>query len=47
MSKINPRCAHAPGCFACTNGSCRILKDTNFGDKACPFYKGDSQKYET
>lgn len=43
MSKINPRCTHTPGCFACTNGSCRILKDTNFGDKACPFYKTQEQ----
>lgn len=43
MKTINPRCNHTPGCFACTNGRCRILKNTNFGDKACPFYKTKDQ----
>lgn len=48
MKKIPPRCNHAPGCFANKDGYCRILKSSNFGDKACPFYKtqeqGDAEK---
>lgn len=48
MKKGLPRCNHAPGCFACKDGICRILKSTNFGDKACPFFKtqeqGDAEK---
>lgn len=26
-------------CFACVDGRCKILKDTNFLYKECPFYK--------
>lgn len=26
-------------CFALGGGRCRILNDTDFGDRACPFYK--------
>lgn len=43
MSNPLPRCTHAPGCFACSDGRCRILKSTSFGDKPCPFYKTQEQ----
>ena len=29
-------------CFANESGGCRILFDTDFGERECPFYKTDS-----
>jgi len=26
-------------CFAYLSGKCKVLEDTEFGKKACPFYK--------
>lgn len=46
MSKSFPRCNHKPGCFAYKDGICRILKDTDFGDRACPFFKTQEQADE-
>jgi len=43
MNEIHPRCNHAPGCCARKAGKCLILKNTNFGDKPCPFRKTAEQ----
>ena len=32
-------CPHEPGCRSRKNGTCRVLKDTDFKGKPCPFYK--------
>ncbi len=32
-------------CFAYSNGACCCLQDTNFGGRACPFYK-DYEAYK-
>ncbi len=35
-----PRCPDKhKDCFAYCRGGCRCLSDTNFGDRACPFFK--------
>ena len=33
----SPECGR--DCFACTDGKCCILADTQFGETGCPFYK--------
>ena len=33
-------------CFANRSGRCRALSDTDFGGKACPFYKTEAQAAE-
>lgn len=33
-------------CFANRSGRCRVLTDTAFGDKTCPFYKTEGQASE-
>lgn len=39
MNEIHPNCPHAPGCRSRKNGTCRVLKNTDFMGKPCPFYK--------
>lgn len=47
---IDPPCSRTD-CFACENKSCRILNDSNFGERKCPFFKtnekfrADFEKY--
>ncbi len=36
--KDSPACGEAE-CFACREGKCCILTDSNFGDRPCPFRK--------
>ena len=43
MSNSYPRCNHVADCTACKEGFCMILKNNNFGDKLCPFYKSTEQ----
>lgn len=39
-SKLNPVCKKEPlDCFGLVNGKCAILRNTDFGDRECPFYK--------
>ena len=33
-------------CFAYKDGCCVALKDTNFGDRKCPFFKVHTQAQE-
>lgn len=33
-------------CYAWMNGQCRALRDTDFGDKPCPFFKTDEEYRE-
>ena len=39
MKENFPNCPHAPGCRSRKNGTCRVLKNTDFKGKPCPFYK--------
>ena len=39
VSDVFPRCKDHKECFANKDGRCICLKDNNFGDKDCPFYK--------
>lgn len=39
MNEIHPNCPHAPGCRSRKNGTCRVLKNTDFKGNPCPFYK--------
>ena len=39
MNDNYPNCPHEPGCRSRKNGTCRVLKDTDFKGKPCPFYK--------
>lgn len=40
MLKIDYKpCSKHSDCFARENGRCKILVDTNFGLRDCPFYK--------
>ena len=39
MKENFPNCPHAPGCRSRKNGTCRVLKITDFKGKPCPFYK--------
>lgn len=34
-----PKCDKHKDCFANKHGRCICLKDNDFGDKPCPFYK--------
>ena len=43
MIESYPNCPNQPGCRSSKNGTCRILKDTNFKGKPCPFYKTATQ----
>ncbi len=36
-----PVCKSQPYCFANKHGSCQILKDTEFKNRECPFWKSD------
>ena len=39
MTDINPVCSDfRTNCFACKDGRCGALHDTNFLGKPCPFY---------
>jgi hypothetical protein len=39
MNDNYPSCPHTPGCRSRKDGACRVLKDTDFKGKPCPFYK--------
>lgn len=38
MDKVINSC-NRKDCFACVNNVCRILNDTEFGKRECPFFK--------
>lgn len=38
VDKCTTKCKNDK-CFAFETGECRILRDTKFGGKPCPFYK--------
>ena len=41
------RCTHTrKDCYAIQNGMCRLLKDTKFPGKLCPFYASKAQAEE-
>lgn len=49
--KKKPNCTHPrDDCFANKNGLCRILEDSDFGGKVCPFFKtreqGDAERHD-
>lgn len=45
--KYTVPCTHAnKDCFAVQKGMCRLLKDTNFRNKLCPFYASKAQAKE-
>lgn len=44
MSNASPLCDQKrTDCFACMSGRCKLLTDTNFGARICPFYKTTEQ----
>lgn len=39
-----PVCIGESDCFAREGGLCRILDNTDFGGRKCPFYKSQAQR---
>ena len=42
MAKV-AKCSRHMDCFANKKGKCVCLKDNNFGDRDCPFYKSNTE----
>lgn len=43
MTELKKCLKEKTACFSYVKGVCRILKDTDFGEKDCPFYKTKEQ----
>ena len=46
MTDLVPCCHKQKDCYAIQNGMCRLLKDTKFHGKDCPFYATKEQTKE-